>query len=132
MESLSKPKFALGRISNKYIILDIFSHAHPIYTTCAFLWRLSKSNRKLITENFQAANAIFDSYIQEDNNYLKFNNFSEYWVFCDILGVTRELRAIHFAVRILSKQSADILKMFVKAVRDRGDWARDWIEVDLR
>lgn len=129
MESLIKPKFSLGRISNKYIILDIFSHAHPIHTAYPFLWRLSNSYRQLLTENFEAGKSIFDS---QENDYLRFNTFSEYWVFCDHRGVTRELRAIHFAVRIVSKQSVEILKMFVKAVRDRGDWARDWIEVDLR
>ena len=129
MKNLSKPKFSLGRISNKYIILDIFSHSNPIHTAYPLLWRLSKSNRQLITENFEAGNSIFDC---QENDYLRFNTFSEYWVFCDLMGVTRELRAIHFAVRIVSKQSVDILRMFVKAVRDRGDWARDWIEVDIR
>ena len=57
MESgeVNLPKYRLGRITNKYIIMDIIFVSFYKQKGIIFLLRISRSFRKLLIENFKAA-----------------------------------------------------------------------------
>lgn len=50
-----KAKYRLGRITNKYLILDIIFYSLFKQRGFAYLNQISKSLRKLLRENFKAA-----------------------------------------------------------------------------
>ena len=48
-------KYRLGKVTNKYLILDINFHAHFYESGLPFLHQVCKSYRQLIKENLKAA-----------------------------------------------------------------------------
>jgi hypothetical protein len=55
MQSLTYAKYHLGRIINKYLILDIIFYAFYRKTGLRYLFKGSRNLRQLVIENHQAA-----------------------------------------------------------------------------
>jgi hypothetical protein len=48
-----RPKYRVGKVKSKYLILEIFSYTHAKFDLCDVLWQLSTSLRELIVANFR-------------------------------------------------------------------------------
>jgi hypothetical protein len=60
---LSRPKFQLGKIKNKYVIIDILIYAFEDYKQVySYLFHSSNSMRTLLKENFLTINNMMWSY----------------------------------------------------------------------
>ncbi len=58
MESKLRPKFVLGKIKSKYLILEVMFYSFFKQRGCIYLHQASKSLRMLLLENSKAAEVI--------------------------------------------------------------------------
>jgi hypothetical protein len=73
-ELVAKPKYLLGRIANKYIILDIMLYAFYFYKQKGInlLVGTSRSFRQLLIENYKYASLLFEDVLDNIEKLMPF------------------------------------------------------------